>query len=420
MLAKWLGKFATGLALVAFVTGLPKAVEAGPKGKSKATKPALLFNIDTRRRSRNKPTDWFQYSGSASLKAHAEHNLRRDDDQRDFKRDFGASVEGWARAQVTDRVVAFGHVQYGGRRIQTHSGSYPTRSDYRVKEALISFATGHQSQLTLGRMRFSDPAKWIADGAVDGVHFARQNHLTGWEIAAFRGTEDSRPTFAMAHHTWTTATGRRSLLALAERDGRDRRAYLFGHLAQRRSEAHRLQINAAVVLGDAANQKSTGVGIDLRGIRTFEGKLNPQITYGVAVGSLGFRQTGLETNKTYDGGQKQFNRYGYLYRPELTNLAVATLAAGIRPSRSLSMDLGLHLYAQAQPSTTAPIARIDGSTTGKSRFAGTEVSLVGAWRPNKKTKLQFGLGLFQPGSAYADRSSFSRLFAQLSVYFLKN
>ena len=410
---QWFWKLPLSLAIVSMAASLPVAVDAKPK----ARKPALLFHIETRKRAKHKPTEWFQYGASASIKALSENNLRRDDGMRDHKRDFGGHVEAWARAQVAPSVVAFGHIQYGSRKIDTHTGSYPFRSDYRVKEALVSFAAGPHSQITVGRMRFSDPAKWIADGAVDGVHFSRLGDTSSWEVAAFRGTKDSRPNFVMAHKTWKTENGRRNLLAMAEHDGGDRRFYLFGHLAHNPSERHRFELNSAIVLGDAANQKSSGIGIDLRGVRKMEGARNPQITYGFAAGTTGFRQTGLETNKTYDGGQKQFNRYGYLYRPELTNLAVATLAVGVRPSRKFSMDVGLHAYAQLKPSTTAPSARITGRTTGQSRFVGTEISLVGAWRPSKKSKLQFGVGLFKPGSAYEDRSSFSKTYVQLSIYF---
>ncbi|CUH76322.1 Alginate production protein AlgE precursor [Tritonibacter multivorans] len=406
------------LALVVLATGGPTTADARSKAaKPKAAKPALLFHIETRKRAKHKPTSWFQYGASASVKAVWDNNLRRDDGLRDYKRDLGGHIETWARTQITPSVVAFGHIQYGARWIETHSSSYPTRSDFRVKEALVSVATGPQTQLTIGRMRFSDPAKWIADGAVDGLHFAKLGGMSSWEVAAFRGTDDSRPTFAMAHKTWKTDTGRRSILGMAETDAEDRRFYLFGHLTHRPSDHHRFELNSAVVLGDAANQKSSGLGVDLRGIRTLKGARNPQVTYGFAVGTAGFRQTGLQTNKTYDGGQKQFNRYGYAYRPELSNLAVATLALGLRPSRKFSIDAGLHAYAQLRPSTTAPSARINGQTTGRSRFVGTEISLVGAWRPSKKTKLQFGVGLFKPGSAYVDRSTYSHVYTQLSIYF---
>lgn len=412
-LASWLGKRTLGLALVALAAGLSTSLNAKPR----SDKPALLFHIETRKRAKHEPVAWLQYGVSVGVKAVSDNNLSRDDGLRDSKRDVGGHVETWARAQIASPVVAFGHVQYGARWIDTHKSSYPVRSDFRVKEALVSIATGAQTQLTFGRMRFSDPAKWIADGAVDGVHFSKVADASSWEVAAFRGTKYSRPSYAMAHKTWTTDTWRYSILAMAEADGGDRRYYLFGHLAGSPSEQHRFEINSAIVLGDAANQKSNGFGFDLRGIRKLNGDLNSQVTYGLAFGTSGFRQTGLQTNKTYDGGQKQFNRYGYAYRPELSNLAIATLALGIRPSRKFSVDAGLHAYAQLQPSTTAPSARIDGQTTGNSRFVGTEISLVGAWRPSKKTKFQFGIGVFKPGSAYVDRSTYSHVYTQLSIYF---
>ena len=89
----------------------------------------------------------------------------------------------------------------------------------------------------------------------------------------------------------------------------------------------------------------------------------------------------------------------------------------MRPSRKFSLDLNAHAYAQVSASTHAPDARVTGSTNGTSQFVGAEISLVGAWRPSKKAKVEFGLGGFQPGPAYTQRGSAKRIYARFSMYF---
>ena len=161
-----------------------------------------------------------------------------------------------------------------------------------------------------------------------------------------------------------------------------------------------------------------GLGLDARVIAQIgEHDWNPQLTLGAAAGSKGFAQTELHSNKTYDGGQTQFNRYGYLYQPELTNLAVATVGFGIRPSRMFSLDFAAHAYAQIEPLATVPDARVSGTTTGGSALLGGELSLVGAWRPTKKTKFEFGLSVFQAGPAYQNQDMAKQAYARFSVYF---
>lgn len=111
------------------------------------------------------------------------------------------------------------------------------------------------------------------------------------------------------------------------------------------------------------------------------------------------------------------NRYGFVYQPDLTNLAVVSVGFALRPSRSFSIDLNTYAYAQVSSQATTPSARVKGSTTGSSSFLGTEVSLIGAWRPTKKMKVQFGVGVFHAGPAYQNKTSTKRFYLHVTRYF---
>lgn len=403
--------FACGLFLV---TG-PIEATAGNKDAPQAP---LVFDIDKRKKTKRPITDWLRISGYANLRFQGERNIRRDDGVSDRTDEIAAYLGFAARADLGHGMTGFLHAEVDVRDKQTHLRSYGRIMQPNLKEALLSFRTGDSGQLSIGRLRFSDPHKWVADASVDGLHYAVRSGDAAFEFAAVQGTRDVTATYLLAHTSRAADKRRAGVFAIAELDRADRRLHLSAYLGDQVSARFSYQLNAATVIGDAAHGRSFGVGIDARVLQKLgTGRWGPQITYGFAMGTPGFQQSGLHSNKTKDGGQTQFHRYGYVFQPELTNLAVGTLAYGLRLSRKVSVDLSAHAYLQPNRSTTGPIARIKGATTGKSRFIGSEVSLAGAWRPTKKSKLEVGIGRFMPGPAYADRSKASRLYMRLSVYF---
>lgn len=96
---------------------------------------------------------------------------------------------------------------------------------------------------------------------------------------------------------------------------------------------------------------------------------------------------------------------------------VGTIGFGIRPSRMFSLDIAAHAYGQVAPTTTVADARVRGVTTGRSALLGGEISLVGAWRPTRTSKFEFGLGVFQAGPAYQNQDVAKQAYARFSVYF---
>ena len=124
-------------------------------------------------------------------------------------------------------------------------------------------------------------------------------------------------------------------------------------------------------MGDATIGAQNGFGFDFRATQKItRHAFNPQITYG------------------------------FVYQPDLTNLAVVSVGIALRPSRPFSIDLNTYAYAQVSKQVTKPSAHISGPTTGHSSFLDAEVSLIGSWRPMKKMKVEFGAGGFHAGSAY--------------------
>ena len=400
-------------AIGAFALGTP--LEAKPKG---AQKPASIFDAAKRKKAKHNLSDRLSYSAYGNVRFLSERDIARDDGQRDMREEVALSLGLVGRAQLSHSVAAFVHLEASLKDKKTHAASYGRIMDPRVKEALVAFSLSPTTTLSVGRLRFADAHKWVADASVDGAHLSIASPNRVLEFAAFRGTEDITSTYAMAHVGWSSVTDRWGGIALAERDGDQNRVHLSGYFSQRVSATFSYQVNVATIFGDAANGENAGLGLDVRATKKLgDSPLNPQVTLAFAYGSNGFQQSGVHSNKTYDGGQTQFHRYGTVFQPELTNLAVASVGLGIRPSRKLSADVIASFYAQPQASTVGPSARFVGSTTGDARFLGSEISIVGAYRPSKKTKFELGVGRFEPGPAFVDQSPATRVFSRFSVYF---
>ncbi len=400
-----------GLCLMAETTG----AIAGGKDAPQAS---VVFDIDKRKKAKRTVTHWLRTSVYGNLRFQGERDIARDDGVSDRKDEFASYLGVVGRANIARGVTGFVHGEVSLKDKKTHARSYDRIMQPQLKEALVSVALTDRAQVSVGRLRFSDPHKWVADASVDGLHFAHRSQGRALEFAAVSGTRDITADYLIAHISDTDPARRIGLFAIAERDGNQRRLHLSTYRFAQVSERFSYQLNAGVVMGEAAQDRSYGVGVDVRAHQELStGRWNPQITYGFAFGTSGFQQSGLHSNKTYDGGQTQFHRYGYVFQPELTNIAIGTLAYGLRPSRRFSMDLGLHAYLQPSRSTIGPDARIKGTTTGNARFLGSEISLAGAWRPGKKSKMEFGVARFTPGSAYSDRSKARRVYARISYYF---
>lgn len=394
-------------------TGQAANAQKAPKDYSR-----LVFDASKRKKTKSQITDFLSYSAYANLRYQGERNIRLDDGRSDYSDEIAGYLGLAMKADLSSRIMAFGHVELDIRQKTTHSKSYPTKSKLKVKEALLSVRLTDNQTISAGRLRFADTNKSMADASVDGVHYAFKTPDSALELALFRDVFKDRGTYAMLHATRFSKTQSTGFYVLAEENGQDQRLHLAAYLNRKPTSDLSYTLNGAAVFGDAANGETAGFAVDFRAMKSFSDQPGkPQITFGFAAGTKGYRPSGLQSNKTYDGGQTQFHRFGYVFQPELTNMAIATIGLGLRPSRKFSLDLYGHAYSQLSRSTQSPDARVSGAVTGRSTYLGSEVSLVGAWRPNKKSKVEFGVGVFKPGKAFTNREPAKRFYARFTTYF---
>ena len=162
--------------------------------------------------------------------------------------------------------------------------------------------------------------------------------------------------------------------------------------------------------GTSSTRSVRGHALDVGATLIFPVALRPSVTLGYAYGSGGersgtrdanFRQTGLQENKARLAGVKRLQSYGELLQPELSNLAVSTLGAGLRVLNNSSVELVAHRYRQPVPSKELPGARLSTDPTGVSGDIGRELDLVVALREWRHVELTFKWSRFTPGAAFA-------------------
>ncbi len=126
----------------------------------------------------------------------------------------------------------------------------------------------------------------------------------------------------------------------------------------------------------------------------------PSFTLGYAIGSKQFRQTGLQDNNNKFNGVDRFRYYGELLRPELANLQIWTLSAGIPLLNNSSVELVYHHYQQVVHQDFLRDVRIRAKLTGNSGAIGQEWDLVLGLEEWRNLEMEFVTGVFRAGSAY--------------------
>ena len=157
--------------------------------------------------------------------------------------------------------------------------------------------------------------------------------------------------------------------------------------------------------------------------------LSPTFTVGYARGSgdatdadgsdHSYRQTGLQGNKWRFAGVNRFLIYGAALRPELSNLSIATLSAGLPLLRNSSLELSYRRYEQVVASDSMREWRIDASPNGLARDIGDGIDLVLGIRESRSIDFALTASAFRAGQAFdaADREVAWLVLAEATVSF---
>lgn len=359
------------------------------------------------------------FSGYFGVSFLSERNKDLDDGLSDISDEYFLYLELIGKKELSPIWTAYGHLQFSGKRRATHLVSSPADFTVRIKELYLSADVSPTSTLTFGRIRLSDRNRWIVDRALDGGRFMDRGDGHVLELAMVNGDEDVPGQFAIFHYAKIAAKRNAGIYQIIERNAGNTAFHLSGYLNNRTNDGFVYHLNLAAISTSGTDGYKSGLGMDFRAIaRLSNHKWQPHLVLGFAIGSKDFRQTGLQTNKTTDGGKTLIYRYGIVFKPELSNLATVSIGVSVRPAKNLSLNANIHLYRQTMIFATTPAARVLGATNGFSAFLGSEVNVVATWRPSKKIKIDGGIGWFMPGSAYVNRKeSATRVQLRATFYF---
>lgn len=162
---------------------------------------------------------------------------------------------------------------------------------------------------------------------------------------------------------------------------------------------------------DGETRQLGGFALDTGLTWVFDTRAEPSLTLGFAHatgddipadGDDGHRQSGLHANRNRFNGEFDFRHLGEVLDPELANIGILTLGAGVRIGKDASVDLVYHAYRQTEADDNLRGADIEFDPTGDSDDLGQGVDLIVGYDNGEALEVQAIAGLFQPGDAFAD------------------
>jgi len=319
--------------------------------------------------------------------------------------------------------------------------------DFAIEEAYFFRQDIYQGQpisVQVGRMDFDEGREWFYDTSLDGIRLEWEQGPYSIE-ASWSTLLGSPPTEVVDRQnrmligTWRPESRTHASLYIIDivqdREGLDytdpsailnESPFFIGLQSHGRKMGGDLRwwVDAAYVDGISGYDKLSAFGIDGSVARQFDDlPLQPYLYGGWAWGSgdddptdgtdQNFRQTGYQDNNLRYFGVASYRYLGVLMRPELSNLSVLTIGAGLLPAANSSVDLIFHSYNQIEASTEIRRSRLRMTPDGLHRQLGSEVDLVlGFAELWEDYDLDFEVGYFMPGSAFgasADPAWFTSL-----------
>ena len=285
----------------------------------------------------------------------------------------------------------------------------------------------------IGRQRFKDDMEWIYDANLDGVRLFYNKEPFSLELSmteedSFDGNfldaeydkdEEIRNFVVLVSFAPKKKSSFLGYLIYSDEDefeGNKPEDLLFVGLQSLGGEnaGFKHWLNAAYVVGEREGSKDTrdieAYGYDLGGTLIGDFSSKPSITLGFAYGSgdaernegkdENFRQTGFQDNYFRFNGVTKFKYLGEIFDPEITNISIATLGLGIRPTKKSSIDIVYHIYQQDVAVDRLTGTDIDRDPKGISKELGRELDIIFGSKELKNVYMEAILALFEPGEAF--------------------
>ncbi|MEC9477346.1 MAG: alginate export family protein [Planctomycetota bacterium] len=368
-------------------------------------------------------------------------------DNHDLEEDFASNRtdEGWRASLEATWIIDRQRFLFGKGTWKSSSTIEEDELDITANEdlgleELYFFGQGFFDKpisIQLGRMDFDEGREWFYDTSLDGVRLEWEEGP--YSVEASWSTLLGDPPASVDHRQnriltarWRPASRTHHSIYLIDivQDGDEpslnESPFFFGFQSHGRKMDGDLRwwVDGAYVAGVDGFDKISAFGIDASVARRYDDlPWKPYLFGGLAWGSGDndpadgtdntFRQTGYEDNNSRYFGVASYRYLGVVMRPELSNLSILTLGAGVRPRRNVSVDLVFHTYNQVEASTEIRRSRLRMAPNGLQRDLGSEIDLVfGITELWDDFDVEIEVGRFQPGPAFgsdADPAWFTSL-----------
>lgn len=164
------------------------------------------------------------------------------------------------------------------------------------------------------------------------------------------------------------------------------------------------------IVDKIGRQKLCGTAYDVGMTIELPIGFNPRITLSHAKGSGdkprtsgldgAYRQTGIHQNEAKFEGNSQFQYYGEVLRPNLSNIKVNTVAIGIPVTKHGWIETIWHDYQQDYADNRISGSRLNENPNGKHTHLGQEIDVVMSYRPNSPWEFELTAGAFRSGRAF--------------------
>ena len=158
----------------------------------------------------------------------------------------------------------------------------------------------------------------------------------------------------------------------------------------------------------------SGWGFDIGATWESSLRYSPRLTLAYAMGSgdrnpdddvdRAYRQSGMHSNNDRFRGVNSFRYYGELFRPELSNLYIGTLALGFPLLDDSSIELVYHRYTQTHATDELRNARLRSDPTGDHDDIGEEFNVIIGLEEWKQFELELVAAQFHSGEAFGPLS----------------
>lgn len=367
-------------------------------------------------------------------------NRDLDDDEDDFLSYFDPKLTVEFLYEANSYFEIFTEIE-ATKRINIEHGddtSFPSNDEeLNLKELYFDVKDLPAEGLTVraGRQEFEDKREWLYDEELDGIRVFYEQQNWSVELSASRqlsfrenlisdDSYDEHRNYYMAYTSYEPLKGHELnayTIVVDDREADDTLVHFGMRSSGRFQEQLAYWAELGAVRGQEDNTDVRGYGFDVGATYTFASKFSPALTLAYAFGSgdsdtddsvdRNFRQTGIQDNTGRFIGVEDFQLYGEALDPELSNIGILTIGAGIRPSPKSSVELIYHHYRQNElVEDEIRNASIRAETAGQSHDIGQGLDIVLGYHEIKNLQLYARYGLFFPGDAFEESADTAHTF----------